>query len=126
MAEAGGFAPLALSFRLFYVVKSYKCGFNSRSFEQSYTRYHAGVANIRFIGCLVGSFFRKIKTVVTNRLPTRSNPLTNVKRKKYEPLRFVFLSSGGSGGIRTPEPVKTTRFPIVPVMTASIRFRFSY
>ena len=36
-------------------------------------------------------------------------------------IPFVF---GGSEGIRTPEPVKTTRFPIVPVMTASIRFHY--
>ena len=66
-----------------------------------FCRYHAGVANNRFIGCLVGSFFRKIKTVVTSRLPTRSNPLKNVKSKKYEPQGFVFLASGGSGGIRS-------------------------
>ena len=39
---------------------------------------------------------------------------------------FVLFPCGGSEGIRTPEPVKTTRFPIVPVMTASIRFRNAY
>ena len=33
---------------------------------------------------------------------------------------------GGSEGIRTPEPVKTTRFPIVPVMTTSIRFHITF
>ena len=37
-------------------------------------------------------------------------------------MSFCF---GGSEGIRTPEPVKTTRFPIVPVMTTSIRFLIS-
>ncbi len=48
------------------------------------------------------------------------------KENSLEPQGFKRVSLGGSGGIRTPEPVKTTRFPIVPVMTASIRFRFSY
>ena len=57
----------------------------------------------------------------TRRLPTRSNPLIN-KKEKYKQQVFVFLFFGGSEGIRTPEPVKTTRFPIVPVMTTSIRF----
>ena len=105
------------------MVKPYKCGFNSRSFEQSYTRYHAGVANNRSVGCLVGSFFRKIKTVVTSRLPTRSNPPKNVKRKKYEPQWFVFLSSGGGEGIRTPVGLHPNGFQDRLVMTASIRLR---
>ena len=57
---------------------------------------------------------------------TGNNSLSIQKENSLEPQWFKRVSLGGSGGIRTPEPVKTTRFPIVPVMTASIRFRFSY
>lgn len=48
-----------------------------------------------------------------------SADLPPIKKRHARCLFFI----GGSEGIRTPEPVKTTRFPIVPVMTASIRFR---
>ena len=40
---------------------------------------NACVANNRFIGCLVGSLFRKYQLFVTRRLPTRSNPLNRQK-----------------------------------------------
>ena len=51
----------------------------------------------------------------------RENFLLN---KKHHPKGGVF--PGGVGGIRTLEPVKATRFPIVLVMTTSILLRVSH
>ncbi len=48
-----------------------------------FCRYHAGVANNRFIGCLVGSLFRKKRVSFTSRLPTRSNPTIDEKKIGY-------------------------------------------
>ena len=48
-----------------------------------FCRYHAGVATNRFIGCLVGSLFRKKRISFTSRLPTRSNPTIDEKEFGY-------------------------------------------
>ena len=62
----------------------------------------------------------------TSRLPTRSNPLSATSKQNEQANFCLFVLFGGSEGIRTPEPVKTTRFPIVPVMTTSIRFHITF
>ena len=62
----------------------------------------------------------------TSRLPTRSNPLSAMSKQNEQANFCLFVLFGGSEGIRTPEPVKTTRFPIVPVMTTSIRFHITF
>ena len=46
----------------------------------SQRRYHAGVANNRFIGCLVGLLLLYMASFAS-RLPTRSNPSINKKRE---------------------------------------------
>ena len=58
-----------------------------------------------------------------NRFGVYSSP-ESFPPKQKDTLQVSFCF-GGSEGIRTPEPVKTTRFPIVPVMTTSIRFLIS-
>ena len=73
----------------------------------------------RLFGRLVAvkySLFRLLADCRAVRIPYKQ------KKEKHKQQVFVFLFFGGSEGIRTPEPVKTTRFPIVPVMTTSIRF----
>ena len=89
-------------------------------------RYHAGVANNRFIGCLVGLLLLLYMASFASRLPTRSNPLSATSKQNEQANFCLFVLFGGSEGIRTPEPVKTTRFPIVPVMTTSIRFHITF
>ena len=77
----------------------------------------------RLFGRLVAvkySLFRLLADCRAVRIPYKQ------KKEKHKQQVFVFLFFGGSEGIRTPEPVKTTRFPIVPVMTASIRFLISF
>ena len=51
------------------------------------------------------------------------SPALTKQKENGTTVLFLF---GGSEGIRTPEPVKTTRFPIVPVVTTSIRFHFLF
>ena len=92
----------------------------------SQCRYHAGVANNRFIGCLVGLLLLLFIVSFASRLPTRSNPLSATSKQNEQAKTCLFVLFGGSEGIRTPEPVKTTRFPIVPVMTTSIRFHITF
>ena len=92
----------------------------------SQCRYHAGVANNRFIGCLVGLLLLLYTASFASRLPTRSNPLSAMSKQNEQANFCLFVLFGGSEGIRTPEPVKTTRFPIVPVMTTSIRFHITF
>ena len=43
-------------------------------------RYHAGVANNRFIGCLVGLLLLLFIVSFASRLPTRSNPTIDEKK----------------------------------------------
>ena len=63
------------------------------------------------------------------KLPRKRQFTPVLHRKRHTQRSFVrsfcVCLDGGSEGIRTPEPVKTTRFPIVPVMTTSIRFLVS-
>ena len=92
----------------------------------SQCRYHAGVANNRFIGCLVGLLLLLYMASFASRLPTRSNPISSTSKQNEQANFCLFVLFGGSEGIRTPEPVKTTRFPIVPVMTTSIRFHITF
>ena len=96
------------------------------SFLLFHCRFHAGVANNRFIGCLVGSFSLETQALFYEPTPNPfESPFSNVKTKRTGKF-FLFVLFGGSEGIRTPEPVKTTRFPIVPVMTTSIRFHITF
>ena len=64
------------------------------SFLLFHCRYHAGVANNRFIGCLVGLLLLLYMASFASRHPTRSNPpFGNVKTKrtgKFLPVRFVW------------------------------------
>ena len=71
-----------------------------------FCRYHAGVANNRFIGCLVGSLFRKKRVSFTSRLPTRSNPTIN--EKKFGNTLRVSEFFGGKSGIRTHDALPHT------------------
>ena len=65
--------------------------------------------------------FAKMRTTATS-CRVLNPGIASAKTKGHRQVSFCF---GGSEGIRTPEPVKTTRFPIVPVMTTSIRFLIS-
>ena len=96
------------------------------SFLLFHCRFHAGVANNRFIGCLVGLLLLSFIVSFASQLPTRSNPLSATSKQNEQANFCLFVLFGGSEGIRTPEPVKTTRFPIVPVMTTSIRFHITF
>ena len=71
-----------------------------------FCRYHAGVANNRFIGCLVGSLFRKKRVSFTSRLPTRSNP--TIDEKKFGYTLSVSEFFGGKSGIRTHDALPHT------------------
>ena len=63
-------------------------------------RYHAGVANNRFIGCLVGSFSLKTQALLYEPTPNPfESPFSNVKTKrtgKFLPVRFVWRKRGDS------------------------------
>lgn len=64
------------------------------SFVLFLCRYHAGVANNRFIGCLVGLLLLLFIVSFASRLPTRSNP--TIDEKKNSETRYVspnFLAS---------------------------------
>ena len=82
MAEEEGFEPLTLGehlvLRLFALTRA---GFSSNSKKSFVVHYHACVANIRSVGCLVGfvPFYVKYEKERVDarsrcRLPTRSNP----------------------------------------------------
>ena len=71
-----------------------------------FCRYHAGVANNRFIGCLVSSLFRKKQVSFTSRLPTRSNP--TIDEKKFGYTLSVSEFFGGKSGIRTHDTLPYT------------------
>lgn len=93
LAERVGFAPrqllLLLVFSHTYILLIFSL----------FCRYHAGVANNRFIGCLVSSLFRKKQVSFTSRLPTRSNP--TIDEKKFGYTLSVSEFFGGKSGIRT-------------------------
>ena len=81
-----GFAPRQLLLLLVFFAYLYLTHFSL------FCRYHAGVANNRFIGCLVGSLFRKKRVSFTSRLPTRSNPTIDEKKIRihFKCLRILW------------------------------------
>ena len=69
-------------------------------------RYHAGVANNRFIGCLVGLLLLLFIVSFASRLPTRSNP--TIDEKKFGNTLRVSEFFGGKSGIRTHDALPHT------------------
>ena len=89
----------------------------------SQCRYHAGVANNRFIGCLVGSFSLKTHALFYEPTPNPfESPFGNVKAKrtgKNLPVRFVWRKLRDSN----PCAFWANGFQDRLVMTTSISFR---
>ena len=54
-------------------------------------RYHAGVANNRFIGCLVGLLLLLYMASFASRLPTRSNPLSATSKQNEQANFCLFV-----------------------------------
>ena len=63
--------------------------------------YHAGVANDRFIGCLVGLLLLSFIVSFASRLPTRSNPLSATSKQNEQANFCLFVLFGGSEGIHS-------------------------
>ena len=86
-------------------------------------RYHAGVANNRFIGCLVGSFSLKTQALFYEPTPNPfESSFINVKTKrtgKNLPVRFVWRKLRDSN----PCAFWANGFQDRLVMTTSISFR---
>ena len=59
-------------------------------------RFHAGVANNRFIGCLVGLHLLSFIVSFASRLPTRSNPLSATSKQNEQANFCLFVLFGGS------------------------------
>ena len=57
-------------------------------------RYHAGVANNRFIGCLVGLLLLSFIVSFASRLPTRSNPLSATSKQNEQAKICLFVLFG--------------------------------
>ena len=88
-----------------------------------HNKYEKGIRPFPASGSLRSDFrFAQMRTTATSCHVL--HPDTDFRQKKNTPDKGCSFF-GGSEGIRTPEPVKTTRFPIVPVMTTSIRFLIS-
>ena len=68
------------------------------SFLLFHCRYHAGVANNRFIGCLVGLLLLLYMASFASRLPTRSNPLLATSKQNEQANICLFVLIGGSEG----------------------------
>ena len=60
----------------------------------SQCRYHAGVANNRFIGCLVGLLLLLYMASFASRLPTRSNPLSATSKQNEQANFCLFVLFG--------------------------------
>ena len=57
-------------------------------------RFHAGVANNRFIGCLVGLLLLLFIVSFASRLPTRSNPLSATSKQNEQANFCLFVLFG--------------------------------
>ena len=64
------------------------------SFLLFHCRYHAGVANNRFIGCLVGLLLLLFIVSFASRLPTRSNPLSATSKQNEQAKTCLFVLFG--------------------------------
>ena len=62
----------------------------------SQCRYHAGVANNRFIGCLVGLLLLLFIVSFASRLQTRSNPLSATSKQNEQAKTCLFVLFGGA------------------------------
>ena len=65
------------------------------SFLLFHCRFHAGVANNRFIGCLVGLLLLLYMASFASRLPTRSNPLSATSKQNEQANICLFVLIGG-------------------------------
>ena len=128
MAEDEGFAPFTLGKYLVFSSSALtRAGFSSNSKKSFVVHYHACVANIRSVGCLVGFVpfyvkYEKERVDATSRcrLPTRSNPSFD-KTKSLHPKGHRLFVAEDEGfeppcllGKRFSRPPRCDRFDNPP------------
>ncbi len=113
--------------RIYYIICVLWCFFvamQQRSVQVWYKHcFHISITYIKYLNNNV--------TVINSDLSS-SDPTKKLYHKNglVKPfagiISFLSMNNGGSGGIRTHEPIRTTWFRVRLVMTTSIRFRINY